>query len=277
MVTRPMLVILLISIGLATTVCFAGPADTAQSTAESQDDSTMSASNVPTAERSTAPQEETPSPVTALQRGDILMIKKMYREAIESYSQGIRQAAAIYNKIGIAYHQLQDFKAAIQNYEMALELDPTYAEPRNNIGTVYYSQKKIKKAIKQYEEALKYAPQSASIYSNLGTAEFARKKYDKAFEAYQHALELDPNVFESRNTAGSLLQDRSVEERAKYHFYLAKTYAKAGMVEQAIAYIRRALEEGYDDRDKLRKDPDFAAVRETKEFEQLMAIQPRVL
>ena len=69
------------------------------------------------------------------------------------------------------------------------------------------------------------------MWSNLGTGYFARKDYVRAWESWQHALSLDPEVFESRSTQGVLLQERSVEERAKFHFYLAKTYAKAGNVE----------------------------------------------
>jgi hypothetical protein len=51
-------------------------------------------------------------------------------------------------------------------------------------------------------------------------------------------------VFEHRNSHGVLLQERSVEEKAKFHYYMAKTYAKAGMHDRALLYIRKALEEG---------------------------------
>ena len=39
---------------------------------------------------------------------------------------------------------------------------------------------------------------------------------------------LDPEVFENRSTQGVLLQERSVAERGKFHYYLAHTYAQAG-------------------------------------------------
>ena len=218
-----------------------------------------------------------PPDLPPVRRGDILMARKMYREAIETYQEGVRDAAILYNKIGIAYHQLADFKAATTYYEKAVNVDPTYAEAINNIGAIHYAQKNYKKAIRYYEEALKHAPRSASIYSNLGTAHFARKKYADAFAAYQKALELDPDVFEHRSTAGSLLQERSVEERAKFHFYLAKTYAEVGMVERALLYMRRALEEGFRDRDEFRKDPAFKDMQELEEFQALLALEPRVL
>jgi len=120
-------------------------------------------------------------------------------------------------------------------------------------------------------------PFSASIHSNLGTAYFARKKYKEAFESYQKALSLDPEVFEHRSSFGVLLQQRTVEERAKFHFYLAKTYANAGQTEYALLHIRKALEEGFKERNRFLEEPEFASVRDLPEFKDLMALQPRVL
>ena len=128
-----------------------------------------------------------------------------------------------------------------------------------------------------YKKALREAPRSASIYSNLGTGYFARKDYAAASEAFETALGLDPEVFEHRGTHGVLLQEKSVEERAKYHFYLARMYAKSGSVDRALMYIRKALEEGFKDRKKLLEDPEFAALREHPEYKTMMAMEQRVL
>ena len=172
-------------------------------------------------------------------RGDILMARKMYREAVEVYSTAGSDSAIIANKIGIAYHQMMELDLARRNYERAVKLDPKYSEAVNNLGTIFYARKNYRKAVSYYNRALKMKPNSASIYSNLGTAQFARKKYKQALEAYDTALSLDPEVFEHRGTQGVLLQERSVEERAKFHFYLAKTYAKAGAIDRALTYIRK--------------------------------------
>lgn len=210
-------------------------------------------------------------------RADILMARKMYREAIEVYDQALRNNAVITNKIGIAYHQMMQLDTAKKYYERALKLNPKYSEAMNNLGTVYYAKKDYRKAVGQYKKALKLAPQSASVYSNLGTAYFARKNYKEASEAYRIALSLDPEVFEHRSTYGTMLQERSVQERAKFHYYLAKTYAKAGMNDRALQYIRRALEEGFKDKDKLAEEPEFSAIRDLPEFKELLALEPRVL
>ena len=222
--------------------------------------------------------QTTASTLTGEQRGDILMARKMYREAIDVYREGPLDSAVIWNKIGIAHHQMLQVDEARKHYEKAIKLNPNYSEAINNLGTIYYAKKSFRRAITQYQRALKLTPKSASIYSNLGTAQFARKRYKEAFESYQKALSLDPEVFEHRSTYGTLLQERNVGERARFHYYLAKTYAVAGNTERAIQYIRMALEEGFKERDKLMEDPEFAKLRETAEFKELMAAEPpRVL
>jgi tetratricopeptide (TPR) repeat protein len=215
--------------------------------------------------------------LTAEQRADILMARKMYREAIDVYREGALDSAIICNKIGIAYHQMLLMAEASKYYQQAIKLNPKYAEAINNLGTIYYAKRKYRRAIGQYNKALKTAPNSASIYSNLGTAQFARKKYEEASISYQKALALDPEVFEHRSAYGTLLQERTVSEKARFHYYLAKTYANAGNTARALQYIRMALEEGFKERQKLMEEPEFAKLRETTEFKELMASEPRIL
>ena len=50
-------------------------------------------------------------------RGDIMMARKMYREAIDFYKPGAEKSAILANKTGIAYHQLQDLNNAEKYYQ----------------------------------------------------------------------------------------------------------------------------------------------------------------
>ena len=217
------------------------------------------------------------TPLSVETRGDILMARKMYREAIDVFHEDKTKNPVIANKIGIAYHQMQQLDNARKSYELAVRQKPDYAEAINNLGTVYYAKKSFSRAVRYYQRALKYAPNSASIYSNLGTAYFARKKYKEAMETYQTALKLDPNVFENHGSYGVLLEERNVEERAKFHFHMAKLYAQASRNDLALQYLRKALEEGFKDKKKIEEDPDFQAMRDLPEFKELLALEPRVL
>jgi len=220
---------------------------------------------------------EPPKPISMQMRGDIAMARKMYREAIDYYRAIKPEAPLVWNKIGIAYHHLGDLNQAKRAYERALKLDKRYAEAINNLGTVHYAQRSYRRAVGQYNKALKLSPNSSGMWSNLGTAWFARKNYKRAAECYTKALALDPEVFEHRSTAGTLLQERSVAERAKFHFYLSKTYANAGMNERALQYMRMALEEGFTERKRFVEDPEFANMQELPEFKELLELRPRIL
>jgi tetratricopeptide (TPR) repeat protein len=235
---------------------------------------TAAALSTPTPPAIVAPRPE----ISPEMRGDIYMARKMYREAIDVYKPGAVNSAVLANKTGIAYHQLLDLPDAKKYYEKAIKLDRKYAEAINNLGAVYYAAKSYRRAVEQYRRALRYSPESASILSNLGTAYFARKQYKEASVAYEQALAIDPDVFEKKTTgAGTVLQERSVEERAKYHYYIAKTYAKRGANDLALQYIRKSLEEGFKEREKFLKDPEFASLQENLEFKQILAMEHKTL
>jgi len=206
--------------------------------------------------------------------------KGQYEAAIAEWKKALElspEDAKAHNNLGRALAGKGDFEEAIGHWRKALEVNPKYAEARNNLGTVYYAKRSFRRAIREYNRALKVAPKSATILSNLGTAYFARKKYKQASQAYQEALALDPEVFEHRSTQGTLLQERTIEERAKFHYYLAKTYAQAGMTDRALEYIRKSLEEGFKDRKKYIEEPEFAGLQKLPEFQDLMAREFRVL
>ncbi len=220
---------------------------------------------------------QAPAPVklSAEERGDIYAVRKMYREAIDAYRSG-GNTAVLWNKIGIAYHQLGQLDLARKSYERAVKLDKKYADAINNVGTVFYARKKYRTAISRYLKAIAISPNSASYWSNLGTAYYARGKFDDMTKAYTRALQLDPDVFEVRGSVGTRMLDRSVADRARYHYELARMYAIAGKNDLALQYLRKALEEGFKEREKL-QTKEFSALRETQEFKDLMTLEPRVL
>ncbi len=219
-----------------------------------------------------------PAPVLSNElRGDIFMARKMYRDAIDMYRLGPANSAILANKIGIAFHQMSQLELARKNYQLAVKIDPKYGEAINNLGTIAYSKKNYRRAISLYKRALKFSPPTASIYSNMGSAYFGRKDYKLAITYFQQALQLDPDVFEHHSTFGTLMQERDVEERAVYHLYMAKMYAQNGSSERALIYLRKALEEGVKDRDKIPKMPEFASLKADPGFVQLLTLNPKPL
>ena len=207
-------------------------------------------------------------------RGDLAMAHQQYLQAIDAYSQEPNKTAVLWNKIGMAYHHLFAVDEARRDYERALKLRPDYPEALNNIGAIYYAKKNYGKAIHYYRKALQFDPKSAPIFSNLGTAWFAKDKVAEGIEAYRTAFALDPKVFEATS---SLLVNESLpaHDRAQQDYCLAKLFAASGKNEEAIEYLRKALDEGFTDRKKILEDQTLATVRATPEFAQLMTEQQK--
>jgi tetratricopeptide (TPR) repeat protein len=202
--------------------------------------------------------------ITDEEKGDLYMARKQYREAMDQYRLLCQQDPhnAVYlNKLGIALHQQTALGLALKYYERAVKVNPKYADAENNIGTIWYQRKKYGKAVRAYQRAIKMRDDMPVLYSNLGYAYFSEGKYDDSIAAFRMALAKDPQFFErgsSRN--GSVLQDRSVPDRGRFYFLLAKSFAQAGNLERAILYLRKSKEEGYAQFNDLKKDPVFAVL-----------------
>lgn len=212
----------------------------------------------------------TPGPsLSAEERGDVMMARQEYLAAIDAYRQAPVTAVTL-NKLGIAYHHLFALDEARKDYQKALLIRPNYPEAINNLGAADFVQGRYKDAIKLYRKAQKLMPHSAVIAANLGTAYFARGQYSSGLEAYQTAFRLDPSVFDADAT--QLIQGNTAShDRARQDYCLAELFAEAGDQPRALEFLRKALDDGFRDRNLLMQDTDFAKLRATPEFAQLMA------
>jgi len=216
--------------------------------------------------------------LTDEQMGDLLMIRKQYHEAAEMFkklSDENPRNPVYLNKLGIALHQQEALGLALKYYEKAVKVDPQYADAQNNVGTIWYQRKKYGKAIKAYEKAIAMRSDMPVLYSNLAYAYFGDKKYEEAIAAFRQALALDPHLFEqSGSRSGSILQDRSVEDRGKFYYLLAKSYAQAGDIEKCMHYLRKAKDEGYKNFADIKKDPAFASALKDPGMQEILAPKP---
>jgi tetratricopeptide (TPR) repeat protein len=217
--------------------------------------------------------------ITGEELGDLYMARKQYHEAMEQYRSLTDQNPhnAVYlNKLGIALHQQTALGLALKYYERAVKANPHYADAENNIGTIWYQRKKFSKAVRAYQKAIKMRDDMPVLYSNLGYAYFSQGKYDDSITAFRTALAKDPQFFERGSSrTGSILQDRSVPDRGRFYFLLAKSFAEAGNLDRAIFYLRKSKEEGYAQINEVKRDPAFAAVLQDPVVIELLAPKPQ--
>jgi len=208
------------------------------------------------------------------QQADQLRSNKLFLDALDYYHAALNKKANdahLLNKIGITELMMQRYREARKAFEHAIKSNREYADAYNNLGVVFYEGKNYGAAVKQYEKAIAVDSTSASFFNNLGAAYFSKRQFDHAVAAYQHALELDPEVFERTSRGGVQAQLPSPEDRAHYDYTVAKLYAKMGLSEQSLEYLRKAMEGGYKDLKNVYKDVEFVELRKNPRFTELMA------
>jgi tetratricopeptide (TPR) repeat protein len=220
-----------------------------------------------------------PAELSLEDRADIFMARKAYADALDYYGRALRQNASnkiavakIWNKIGIAYQQQDELGLARKAYNKAIHYNENMAEAWNNMGTTYFFEDKYKKSIKYYDHAIVLDPNAPSFHVNLGTSYSHLKQYPEAVQEYRVALTLDPTVLAQFGGNGTVVQPREVD--ADYFFYLAKVFASLGRTPEAVRYLRRAFEDGFDNFKKLDEDPDFLKISKDPTYSELRSNPP---
>lgn len=99
--------------------------------------------------------------------------------------------ASAYNRLGILYAKQQQFKEAIECFEIAQSLEPS-ASSLHNVGLIYFETENYDKAALAFEQAL--AMDSDHAARHIAYAKVQEKLgHDKRMiEALERAVELDP-------------------------------------------------------------------------------------
>ena len=130
-------------------------------------------------------------------------------------------------------------------------------------------------------------PSAATVadYTARGNALYRQGEYHHAIDMYHAALALDPVNVKARNNLGSAYLQLAMDDRATTAFQevlrldssyslayynLACVQARAGDAQGAAAFLRQAIAIAPEARAWARTDDDFARVRNTLEFRQLL-------
>jgi tetratricopeptide (TPR) repeat protein len=217
-----------------------------------------------------------PKVLTLEQRADIFMARKNYADAADYYYRALKQSPfkdpVLWNKLGIALQEDSKFHNARKAYTNATRADKNFAEAWNNLGTVFFMGKKYARSVKYYQRAIELKGDNATFHMNLGISYSRLGKYDQAVEEYRTALGIDPKVMAQVSSLGTVVH--TSESDVKYYFYMAKAFASIGNAEDAVRYLRRALEDGFNDRKRIDEDPDFKKISQYPAFVELLRNPP---
>jgi len=147
----------------------------------------------------------------------------VFYKNIIKYSPGSFQA---HNNLGLQY----EFKGlnvqAIEEYKLALEINPRLIEARANLANLYFKLRRFSEAEKEYELVEKICPpeKAGEVENNIANIYEAEGRVEQAIQKYKLALKLDPRI--------------------KFaHFNLARIYYGRGEHDLAGLHILESLSE----------------------------------
>lgn len=106
--------------------------------------------------------------------------------------------ARSHTDLGAAYYQQGKLEIALDEFNRAVEIDPTYAQAYNGLGLVYAALNEDAKADANFKKAIQVQPSSSESHNNYGSFLCAHKRYDESItqflEAVKNPLYSTPNL-----------------------------------------------------------------------------------
>ncbi|NQT07283.1 MAG: tetratricopeptide repeat protein, partial [Candidatus Omnitrophica bacterium] len=155
--------------------------------------------------------------------------------------------AITHNERGIAYVKTGEFDEAIAHLNVAIELDPKFAQAYTNRGLAYVKKGELDRAMEDFNKAIELNSSSVMAYNNRGGIYAMQAEYAQAIADFTRALELDPdNKMAQDNLRGAkrskLAEERKPPEQAVTYFDRGVECMDLGEYDEAIENFTRAIE-----------------------------------
>ncbi len=142
----------------------------------------------------------------------MLQAKNDLRAAINEYETAVQlqpDDAAANNGLGAAFLAAGQAKPAIAALQAAIAKRPDYAEAHYNLGIALAQMEEMERAAEQFTVVLKLQPNDANAEANLGAALAEMGRYSEAKAHLERALQIDPKQQNARDNLEALQKEMS--------------------------------------------------------------------
>ena len=207
-------------------------------------------------ERNVNPVEQVKPSLPASLKEEALS-KPTETEKEETKDRPITSETIHHFNLAVSLSNQRETLRAIQAYQKAIELNPTYIEAYNNLGIIYQETGDLDRALQVYQKATEINPQYEKAYNNMGILLLLKGRLEEATEAFQKALSINPNNVESLINLGVLFRkqgqlDRGIEFyqkalvinplRGETHYNIGLLYDEIENVELAIDHYQKFIQ-----------------------------------
>lgn len=153
--------------------------------------------------------------------GHALVEREDYDAAQERYERALELAPHLpepHWNVGIGLAVRGDADGALRRFNEALRLDPNFPQAYFSRGNVYRERGQLDEAIKQYEQAVALKPDYAEAYLNLGIIAEAQDRPDDAIRYYELAVRNKLDYAIGHNNLANVLRTRGRPQEALIHY-----------------------------------------------------------
>ena len=132
-------------------------------------------------------------------------------EAIAYYFAALAirpNSAAVYNNLGLAFHDLKNLPAAVEAYKKALAIDNKDSRTWYHLGLALRDQKNLPAAIDAFKKALAIDDRLAVAWHNLGIVQAQQQNLPATIAAFKKAVAIDDKYTAAWNNLGNALRDQ---------------------------------------------------------------------
>jgi tetratricopeptide (TPR) repeat protein len=130
-------------------------------------------------------------------------------------------AALTYNNLGLALKRKGEFSDSLDQFKIAIKINPSYPDPYINIGNILLEQKNTEEAIDYYKRAITFKPDYSIAYYNLGRALNQKGEKEEAISFYKKAIEIKPDFAAPHYSIGNALFAKQKTEEAISYYKMA--------------------------------------------------------
>jgi tetratricopeptide (TPR) repeat protein len=123
--------------------------------------------------------------------------------------------------LATASFMLNDFDAAIYNFNAVIRLAPNRIGAYINLGAVYNQMGRPDDALHVLRQAIKLDNTKGAAYYNIGLAYRQKNQIEQAIQAYREALSRDNRMVDAHYNVANLLQDLGRLQQAAEHYKAA--------------------------------------------------------
>jgi adenylate cyclase len=202
------------------------------------------------------------------------------------------ELAEAHSSRGIVLTQIQQYKEAEKEFEIAIQLNPKLFVAYYQGGRTYRVQGKHEQALRLFGKATHVRPEDyesaiflAGAYGDLKMKTEMKKANQRALELVRKHLELYPDDARAYYLgASTLIKEDEGEEALKWTaksvsiapnettvlYNAACIYSLLGEVDMALDYFEKAIDSGYASREWIENDSDFDLIRDHPRFKKIL-------